>query len=231
MPSSYEKPFLLYASLIARRIDDLGYGMRTYSIAVLLTLLVIGFVVPYATVAETTETTTRTMCPTYLTNLVVDYVDSTPHTATVGTTIVTTVHVIYPDGTPVTLSPETLSFRWSSDAGEKIFENVPVVPTGDPGYYTYTETVTEDFPTGTVTAYVLYCCASDGLGNYGPTDDVSSDETLTVEDNSKVDIGPSTPKPPTLQELLSTYAVPIAIAVILIIALLLLLARALRKKK
>jgi len=206
--------------------------MRIYSTVVLLTLLIIGFSLPYATVAETTATeTTRTMCPTYLTNLVVDYVDSTPHSATVGTTVVTTVHVVYPDGTPVTLSPETLSFRWSSEAGEKIFENVPVVPTGDPGYYTYTQTVTEDFPTGTVTVYVLYCSASDGLGNYGPTDDVSSDETLTVEDNSKVDIGPSTPKPPTFQELLSTYAVPIGIAILLIIALLLVLARALWKKK
>ena len=107
---------------------------------------------------------------------------------------------------------------------------MPVVPTGEPGYYTYTQIVMDDFPTGDVTVWVWYCCASDGLGNYGPTDDVSSDNTLTVQDDSHVDIGPPTPKPPTTQELFATYGIPILIAALIIIALALLAARA-RKKK
>jgi hypothetical protein len=183
--------------------------------------------------AQTTveTTTTRTKCPTYLTNLVVDFVDSTPHSVEIGTTVVTTFHVVYPDGTPVTLSPETASFSWTSSSGQKVIENVVVVPVaGKPGWYTYTQTVDSSFPTGTVTISVLYCCLSDALGNYGPTDDTSSDTTLTVEDNSKVNVGPPTPKPLTMQELLATYAIPIVIAILVIIALLLLAARARRKK-
>ena len=175
-------------------------------------------------------------CPTYQTNLVVDIVDSIPQSAWVGTAVVTTVHVIYPDGTPVTLYPQTVSFVWSSNTGQKVFENAAVVPTGDPGFYTYTETVTEYFPTGIVTISVLYCSCSDVPGNRGPTDDVDSDTTMTAADNSRLNIGPTTPPqptthplppppPPSVLQLLTTYAVPIVIVALLIIALLLLLIR------
>jgi len=194
---------------------------------ILLMLFVLSFSAPFVALAQTTATR---QCPTYLTNLLVDYVNSNLHTVVVGDTVITTFHVVYPDGTPVTLSPETASFSWVSSLGQKIFENVPVVPTGVPGsgYYNYTETVTNDFPTGEVTISVLFCCLSDGLGNYGSTDDVSSITTLTTTDDSIVNIGP--PGPPTLPELLATYAIPIVIAALLIIALLLLIARS-RKKK
>ena len=177
-------------------------------------------------------------CPTYQTNLIVDLVDSTPKTVTVGATVVTRVHVTYPDGTPAVLAPETLSFLWRGSAGDKTVKNAPVVPTGDPGFYTYTQTVAEDFPTGLVTIYVMFCCASDAGGNFGPTDDVSSDTTITPSDLSKVEIGPlttevttTTTRAPTLQELLAMYAVPIAIVVLVIIALLLLAVRTRGKKK
>jgi hypothetical protein len=162
--------------------------------------------------------------------LIVDFVDSTPQSTGVGTVVVTKFHVIYPDGTPVTLSPEIASFRWLGRSGEKILENVPVVPTGEPGCYTYTETVTDEFPTGTVVVSVIFCCLSDIMGNYGPTDESSSDTTLAPNDDSVIEIGPPTPKPPTVEQLFITYGVPIAIVVLIAIALILLAARA-RKRK
>jgi len=173
-------------------------------------------------------------CPTYLTNLLVVIVDSVPRDVPPYTTVVTTFKVIYPDGTPVTLDPETASFTWVNEAGEsKIFKDVPVVPTGEPGFYTYTQTVTPDFPTGTVTISVAYCSCSDAQMNYGPTDDENSVTTIYEPDISIVQIGPSTmpSPPPTGAELLSTYLVPILIALLLIIALILLAARARKKKQ
>lgn len=167
-------------------------------------------------------------CGTYQTNLIVDLVNSNPQTVEVGGTVVTTVHVTYPDGTPATLSPETMSFIWHG-SGQKIVENVGVVPTGEPGFYTYTQTITADFPTGTVTIAVVMCSCSDANGNFGPTDDVSSVETLDASDNSVVQVGPGPTPPPTAQELLATYTVPIVIVILLLIALLLFRAR--RKKR
>ena len=190
----------------------------------ILTLLVLVSIVPFVALAETT--TARTECPTYLTNLLVIFVDSNPRSVEVGTTVVTKFHVVYPDGTPVTLSPETASFSWVSSSGKKVVENVPVAPTGEPGWYTYTQTVDSSFPTGTVIISVLYCCLSDVQGNFGDTNDTNSDNTLTIEDYSKVNIGP--PTPTTIQQLLSTYSIPIVIAILVIIALLLFL---LRRKK
>ena len=198
----------------------------------------------------------RKECPTYLTNLVVDFVNLTPNNVQCGGTVNITVHVVYPDGTPVTLLPETLSFMWSGPCIFLVLENVPVVPTGVPGYYTRIETVTCCvnrtltvtttttcnqtccFPTGTAKVYVLVCSASDGLGNYGPTDDVSSDETITEGDSSKVNIGSLSATSTSVgqtttqgksQDLLATYAIPIFIAAVLVIAILL-AARALRKR-
>ncbi len=190
----------------------------------ILTLLILVSLVPFVALAETTA---RTECPTYLTNLVVIFVDSTPRSVEAGTTVVTKFHVTYPDGTPVTLSPETASFSWISSSGKKIIENVPVAPTGEPGWYTYTQTTDSSFPTGATTISVVYCCCSDSLGNYGPTESTSSDTTLAPEDVSKVNIGPTTP---TLQGLLSTYGIPIVIAALVIIALLLFDTRRRRKK-
>jgi hypothetical protein len=199
---------------------------RLFSI-VLLTVLVSGF----------NFFLVKSECPTYQTNLIIDLVNSTPSEAAVGTTVVTTVHVIYPDRTPVFLSPETISFSWSGHTGQKIIENAAVVPTGEPGYYTYTEKITEYFPTGVVVISSLYCTCSDAPGNRGPTTDTSSDNTITVIDYSKVNIGPQTPKPTAtqpppsiIQQLLTTYAVPIVILALLIIALLLLLTRGRRKR-
>ena len=172
-------------------------------------------------------------CPTYLTNLLVVIVDSVPRDVPPYTTVVTTFKVIYPDGTPVKLDPETASFTWVNEAGEsKIFKDVPIVPTGELGFYTYTQMVTPDFPTGTVTISVAYCSCSDAQRNYGPTEDENSVTTIYAPDISIVQIGPRAGPlpPPTAAELLSTYLVPILIAVLLIIALILLATRT-RKKK
>jgi LPXTG-motif cell wall-anchored protein len=169
-------------------------------------------------------------CATYQTNLLIDLDNSIPTHVAVGGTVVTKVHVIYPDGTPVVLSPETISFLWSGITSQKTIENAPVVPTGDPGFYLYTQSVTADFPTGTVTIYAVWCSCSDVAGNYGPPSNTSSETTITPADNSIVAIGPITPTgPPTAQQLFSTYGVPVIIALLLLAALLLFLAR--RKKK
>ncbi len=203
---------------------------------VMLVVLVLG---TSASLAVASVSSPAATCPTYLTNLVVDVVDSTPQTATVGTVVVTKVHVTYGDGSPATLSPETLSFLWHGTEGDKTIKDVHVVPLSDPGYYTYTQTVGEDFPTGLVVISVMFCSGSDTSGNYGPVDDVNSDTTISPTDVSKVQIGPlttevettTTTQPPTLQELLAMYAVPIAIAILVLVAVLLLAIRGRSRKK
>ena len=177
--------------------------------------------------------TTTPGCPTYLVNIIVDFVDSTPINAVAGITVITRFHVIYPDGTPVYLLPETTSFLWVGGQGQKEFLNVPVIFTGDPGWYNYTQTITDDLVQATgegkVTVSVMTCSCSDGLGNRGPLTDVSSNTTFTPSDNSNVIIGP--PQTTTTEtEQPFTWAVPLAIALLLIIALLLFFLRSRRKK-
>jgi hypothetical protein len=141
--------------------------------------------------------------------------------------------VIYPDGTPVQLTPQTASFLWIGAAGQKEFDNVNVNYTGNPGYYNYTQTLTTDITqaalgsasTGKITVDVASCSLSDGLGNRGPTGDIGSDETLTPSDNSNLNVGP-----PSSTQQPFTYAVPIIIAILVIIALLLFLRRSRGKK-
>ena len=170
-------------------------------------------------------------CPTYQVNLAVDLVNSDPTNPQVGDTVVTRVHVVYNDGTPVTLSPETISFLWKGVSGQEQFDNVPVVYTGEPGFYNYTETITQDlFQTlgvGEVIISVVACSCSDIRGNRGPISLTESDTTFTPSDNSHLFVGPQAPPP--AQPL--TYLVPLAIALLLIIALLLFLMRSRRKKK
>jgi len=172
-------------------------------------------------------------CPTYLTNLTVDLVDSSPVSITTGDVVTTMFHVVYPDGTPVTLVPQTASFVWTGAAGQKEFDNVNVTATGNPGYYNYTQSVTADIiqatigsaSTGKIYVQVAVCSLSDALGNRGPTGNIGSDETLTPSDNSNLNAGP----PPSTQQSF-TYLVPIIIAILAIIAILLFLRRSRGKK-
>lgn len=164
-------------------------------------------------------------CPTYLTNLVVDFVDASAHNVQSGQPVVITVDIIYNDGTPVALSPQTLSFILSGSNFKKALDNVPVTPTGNPGYYRFTINVSDDFPTGSLTVAVAHCCASDESGNYGPTEDTDSAITIRTDDNSRFDVGPSTPTSAPLQQLAYTfaqliakYAVPLVIIVLLELA-------------
>jgi hypothetical protein len=190
-------------------------------------------------------------CPTYQTNLAVDYINSLPHVVLVGDTlpqlalvgdtlphlalggetVVTTFHVVYPDGTPVTLSPETASFNWTGPSGSKEFDNVPVVFNGTAGFYIYSQPFTQDIiqatGVGTITIAVVVCSCQDGLGNRGPTGLISSIQTLIPIDNSQ--IAPTTPTQ-TPTQMLTNYLVPIAILILLVLALLLLLLRRRGKK-
>jgi hypothetical protein len=183
--------------------------------------------------ASSVEQTTTPSCPTYQVNLIVDVVDSNPIDAVVGDTIVTRIHVIYQDGTPVTLSPETVSFSWTGSNGQQVFDNVQVVYTGTPGFYNYTQAITSDLVQATgegkVTIAVLSCSCSDGGGNRGPVSLTDSDLTLTPSDNSNLSIGAVTITTPTTPTV--TYIIAGVIILLLIIALLLFLRRGRGKRQ
>jgi len=197
----------------------------------LVMLLFLGSTLPLVAAASP-----KSSYPTAGKTVYVISVQSNPRSADVGTTVVTTVAVSYePKGfemaewNPVTLSPETISFRWVSSAGEKVVENAPVVPTDRAGVYEYTQTVGDDFPTGTVAISVVAGSCSDGQGNSGPPTDVDSHSTAFENDNSIVQISATVQQAAT-QDLLAVYGIPIVIAIVVIVAVLLLVLRR-RKKK
>ena len=178
------------------------------------------------------QTQTQGPCPTYHTNLEVDLVNSVPINSAIGQTVITTFHVIYPDGTPATLNPERASFLWGGPSGQTEFDNVLVVFTGNAGFYNYTQQITDDLVKatgqGTVIVSVVACSCQDIQGNRGPTSLTSSNTTLTPSDNSNEVIGPQTP---TTQPILgSNLLVPLIIIILLIIATLLALRRRGKKK-
>ena len=185
---------------------------------------------------STTSATTSTGCSTYQSNLLVDYVNSTPHGVIVGDTIVTTFHVVYPDGTPVTLSPQTASFNWTGPAGSIQFSNVPVIYNGTPGFYNYTQVFSQDIVqstgSGTITIAVAFCSCQDAQGNRGPTGNTSSIQTIIPYDLSQIVFQTTTTTttqvtpPPQFPILI----IPIIIIILLVLALLMFLLRR-RKKK
>lgn len=208
--------------------------LRNVTALGLLTLAIFLSYAPLSVYASAGASQISGGCPTYLTNITIDLVNSAPTQVTTGDVVMTQVHVIYPDGTPVTLAPQTISFLWNGTAGSKQYDNVPVTSTDNPGFYNYTQTITADLAqatlgasgSGELTVYVVTCSCSDARGNRGPTTLIGSDETLTPSDTSHLNVGPVTqPQQPI------TYLVPLAIALLLIIALLLLLLRSRRKKK
>jgi hypothetical protein len=208
--------------------------LKKTSVLVLLTLVLFTSYLPLAAYATANVLPAQAVCPTYLTNLTVDLVTSSPIQISTGYVVTTMFHVVYPDGTPVQLSPQIGSFVWTGAAGPKEFDNIPGTFTGNPGDYNYTQTATADViqatigsaGTGKIYVQVAVCSLSDAVGNRGPTGDIGSDETLTPSDNSNLNAGlpPSTPQP-------FTYAVPIIIAILVIIALLLFLRRSRKGKK
>jgi hypothetical protein len=206
--------------------------MKKAGVLLLVSLVLFASYLPLAAYAAFNLAPAQVGCPTYLTNVEVDLINSTPLQVTVGDMVTTTFHVVYPDGTPVQLAPQTASFLWIGAAGQKEFDNVQVDFTGNPGYYNYTQNFTADVAqatvgsaTGKVTVEVATCSCSDALGNRGPTNNIGSDETLTPSDNSNLNAGPPTS---TLQPL--TYIVPIIIAILVILAILLFLRRSRGKK-
>jgi LPXTG-motif cell wall-anchored protein len=210
---------------------ELMQALKKYLIPALM-LIVLGSMLT-VTFAQSTILQTQPSCPTYQTNLLVDVVDSVPINVTTGGTVVTRIHVIYPDGTPVTLEPELVSFVWTGSQGQIEFDNVAVTYTGNPGFYTYTQQITEALVQatgeGVVVVAVANCSCSDGANNRGPPGLINSDLTLTPSDNSNVQIGPVTP--PQTGPNITSYIVPLIVVILLIIALLLFLMRSRRKKK
>jgi hypothetical protein len=216
-----------------RSLVEWGLSLKKIIGLTLLLLLAVSSSYTLLVFASTSVGQTQPSCPTYQVNLIVDVVNSNPINAAVGDTVVTTIHVVYQDGTPVTLSPETVSFSWNGTNGQKIFDNVQVVYTGKPGFYNYTQTITQDLVQttgeGKVTIAVVSCSCSDGGGNRGPISLTDSDLTLTPSDNSNLSIGPSGPTTPTTPVV--TYIVAAIIILLLIIALLLFLRRGRKKQK
>jgi hypothetical protein len=192
-------------------------------------------------VFQSTSTTTTRPCPTYQTNLLVIWVDSTPHVPTstsVGASVVTIFHVVYPDGSPVKLQPEIASFLWSGSGGEKQFDNVPVAYTGTPGFYRYTATLTQDIVKatgpGVITIAVVRCSCQDQWGNRGPTGTVSSLITSDTSDNSQEQITSQTTTMTTTTQPIQFFPIEdviVLIAALLIIAMLLLILRSRRSGK
>jgi hypothetical protein len=189
--------------------------------------------------AATRVSQTSPGCATYQSNLAVIRVDSVPHIPTgtpIGATVVTTFHVVYPDGSPVVLQPQTASFLWVGTVGQREFDNVPVTYTGTPGFYTYTATLTQDIVQatgqGVITITVITCSCQDQLGNRGPVGNVNSLITSDPSDNSQEQVGQmstSTTMVTATQPVFATEDVILLIAALLIIALLLLVARSRRK--
>jgi len=206
--------------------------LKKVTILMFLLLLIVGSSYMLLVFARPSIQQAAPGCPTYQVNLAVDLVDSSPINAVVGDTIVTKIHVVYEDGTPVTLSPEVMSFVWTGDNGQMQFDRF-VVYTGTPGFYTYTQMITSDLVQATgqgkVTIWVVACSCSDVRGNRGPVSKVASDLTLTPADNSNLSIGIPTPPTPITQPV--TYLVPLAIFLLLAIALFLFLLRGRGKKQ
>lgn len=234
--SNHVHQFCIAFIVWVRVFGDNKFGDLELKKALILSVVVMLMVVlvPGANLASAAPGVQQTNpgCPTYQTNLAVDFVNSIPHLALVGDTVVTTFHVVYPDGTPVTLSPETASFNWTGPSGSKEFDNVPVVFNGTAGFYNYTQPFTQDIVqatgAGTITIAAVVCSCQDALGNRGPTGLISSIQTLITSDDSQ--IAPPTPTP-TPAQMLTNYLVPIAILILLVLAFLLLLLRRRGKKK
>jgi len=176
---------------------------------------------------------------------------------TVGTVVNITVRVAYPDGTPAVLSPAKMSFLWIGNSSCLVFQNVTVLPTRELGVYQYNQTITcisnqtatttglqtsysfasattscnqtGCFPSGLVRIYVMECGCADAVGNYGPIGNMGSDETLTLDDNSIIQIGATTSIPSGSTGAYSAYMVPILIIILAAVAVLLAVAR-LRKR-
>jgi hypothetical protein len=207
--------------------------LKKHTVLIFVVLVVFASCFPKAVYAVTSTMQTGG-CPTYLTNITVDLVTSPPNQVMLGTEVTTMVHVVYPDGTPVTLMPQTISFLMNGTAGSKEFLNQQVNYTGNPGFYNWTTTITSDIVqatlgasgTGDIYISVITCSCSDQLGNRGPTNYIGSVQTLTPSDNSNLSLQLQTqPQQPV------TYAVPLVIALLIIIGLLLFLLRSRRKKK
>jgi hypothetical protein len=212
---------------------ELRQLLKPYLVPALM-LIVLGSALTVVFAQSTVlQTTTTEPCPTYQTNLLVDVVDSVPISVTTGGTVVTRIHVIYPDGTPATLEPELVSFLWTGSQGLKQFDNVQVTYTGSPGFYTYSQEITQDLVQATggglVVVSAVRCSCSDGGGNRGPTGNTDSNITITPSDNSNVQMGQvtTTVQGPTI----TSYLVPMIVGILVIIALLLFLMRSRRKKK
>ncbi len=170
-------------------------------------------------------------CPLYHTVIAVDYVNSVPNAASVGTTVVTTFQVVYPDGTPVTLDPLTASFVWVNGSDVKLTRTVTVVYNGTPGFYIYTDTVTNAFPTGLTDIAVGSCTCSDTAHNFGPTASVDSKATgNAINGNSTVFIGPGA-QPVLVQQPQFPYAIIVGVIALILVVFAFILAIHRRKKE
>ncbi len=202
--------------------------MKLPAAALLLLVLVIGLNIPLQAYGKAPIRISS--CPTYHTNLLVIFIDSAPRAITVGSTVATTFHVVYPDLTPVHLSPQVAEFSWSNSSGFEVTTTSPVTPTNETGFYSYTATVTPEYPTGQVTIAVVVCSCQDGGGNFGPVQSVDSTLTADPSDDSIVSIGPVVVPQVQPQPQFPVAIIALIAIFILLIAALLLMIRRRRKQ-
>lgn len=198
--------------------------MKSLLVATILLLLILGSGAALAVFAKPSVQQTLPPCPTYQTNLEVIFVDAKPNNdVQAGTNVVVTVEVVYANGDPATLAPETISLLLTGTNGQKELDNLAVLSAAKPGFYILSLMMTADLiqtiGQGKVTIWVVSCSCSDGLGNRGPTSNVNSDLTITPDDNSILNI-PVPPPPPGINPI-----VPLLIILALLIAAIILVLR------
>jgi hypothetical protein len=143
-------------------------------------------------VVQTQTTTTTTPYCLYQTQFIVVEVETSPKVSQAGTELQVVFTVNYADGSPVTLNPDLADFLIISSSYSHIYQRVQVTPTGTPGQYRTSVIVPSGIPVGTYKLYCIHCTLTDGLSNFGPNSDTSSDETAITNDDSTFSVGPST---------------------------------------
>jgi hypothetical protein len=127
----------------------------------------------------------------YQTQFLVVEVNTLPVTTQAGASLKVVFEVEYADGSPVKLNPELADFLVLAPGYSHVYSRIPVSPTGTPGEYQTFIQLPPDIPPGIYKLYCIHCALTDGLGNFAPNSDISSDETPITTDNSIFTVGPA----------------------------------------
>jgi hypothetical protein len=182
-------------------------------------------------VAQTTTTTATPYCLYQYQFLVVE-VQTNPSTTQAGASLDVVFKVQYIDGVPVRLDPELADFLLLGTNYSHVYERIPVTATGTPGEYRTSVALAPDIATGSYKLYCVHCTLTDGVGNWAPNSDISSDETPINTDNSGFTVGPATVTTSTTTSAGGLLSASLLVGLgILLLIVLLIAALLLRRKK